>query len=184
MNARHHLKQFLFLLTLMPGCFLGVTSLADSPNASLKFFGAGKLVELDLDGQQVVSTVASANAFNGFSILLFDGNDVREIPMDLVTYTNDLLIVQDKRQPFPKFTFQVTESPSQVKLELIRVEGVALGRDASLSFHLRSNVPLKIEAVPGQVEVKSDSASVNADWLFIGDLKPPPFGGFILSRLP
>lgn len=154
------------------------SALAGEP---LRFLANGTLTQLQLGDSDISSQTKQRS---GFSLLWFDGSKLREIPCEKVIFKNDRLQVSGPNQ-FPRLEFTIEEKENQVLLELVRVEGMPHGRDASILFRATTaaNVQVTATGTGTDVQVESLPTEVRAYWTSLGQPKTgAAFGGITIHK--
>jgi hypothetical protein len=131
------------------------TSVAD-------FLPDGRLTSLAIQGEELVK---EARLRNGFSVLVFNGAAVKEIPLTRVTRKGDGWLLQGEKD-FPRFTCSFAVEEKQICLRLLRLEGVPLGKDSTLVLTLGARKPL--QAAGKGVESETQKDALRVYWPFIG----------------
>ncbi|MEI8039256.1 MAG: hypothetical protein WCJ14_12775 [Verrucomicrobiota bacterium] len=161
-------------LGLAAALLLGGTPAAFGTGVPLVFLANGTLAHLRVGGSDILR---QTNQRCGFSALWFDGSRVKEIACEKVTFDHDRLRVIWPNG-FPRLEFTLKETSGQVLLDLVRVEGMPRGRDASICFRATLAPSARVAATGTGVEVVSGPAEVRAYWTSLGRPKPQgPAGG-------
>ena len=147
-------------------CVLSLASTVPAAEANQKetidFFSDGRITSLRIAGDDVMQEKKERN---GFFILYFNGGGVKEAPLTRVTPKGDEWILQGEKD-FPRFTVRIEPDGRQIKLSLVRIEGIASGKDSSLMLRLGTSKPLAVRGDGVEIEEKQDSLSLV--WKFIG----------------
>jgi hypothetical protein len=145
--------------------FLGWTKNSEpveTEDGAAQFLPDGRLSTLTLTGENLIR---ETRLRNGFSMLLFNGSTVREIPLTRVTRKGNGWLIQGE-QDFPRFTCTFEAGKSGISLRLLRIEGVPAGKDSTLVFTLGSQKPLQASGKGAESETLKDALRIY--WPFIG----------------
>lgn len=144
----------------------------------LEFLANGTLTRLRVGEADLLRL---ADKRSGFSALWFEGGRVMEIPFENVTLKNGKLQVVAPNG-FPRLEFAVTSEPSRLKLDLVRVEGMPAGRDASIVFRATLATASRVQTTGTGVELEGGPTEVRAIWTSLGQPKAgPSWGGFSIE---
>jgi len=125
--------------------------------------------------------VQSKNPGKGFYLSVFDGDDVREVPLPKVEAGKGSLTVSSETG-LPRFTFDVTKGNGYIALRLKQAEGLPDTGGMSLNFAM--NCRKKVEVVPLDYMIKvnaDDRGNVLAKWQHLWHRNPKdPLGGFAI----
>jgi len=178
-----HPAQFLrcvALLILAFGATVAVSAATARFSPELNFAADGKPSLLTLLEDRANLVVAEQPG-KGFYLTLFDGNSVREVPLDRVTMRDDALIASTEAG-LPRFTFDLTRGNGYLALKLKRVEGVP--NTGALSLHFEINCRLGIRVLPLDYMIDAHlhgPTTVTAHWRYLWHKNPDdPLGGFAL----
>lgn len=131
------------------------TSVAD-------FLPDGRLTRFTLKGEDLLKETSLRN---GFSVLLFNGITVKEIPLTRVSQKESGWLIQGEND-FPRFTCSFDTADNVITLRLLRREGVPIGKDSTLVLTLGTFKPL--QATGKGVESETQKDALRVYWPFIG----------------
>lgn len=126
----------------------------------LRFLADGSLVSLNLGEGNVLREAAKPS---GFFAVLFTGDDIREIQFQKVSFENGEIRMAGPNG-FPRLEFSVTEGGGKLRLDLVRVEGMPLGRDCSLMFRAATATPLTVTPEGAGVKVDDGKHGLRIFW--------------------
>ncbi|MEI8310182.1 MAG: hypothetical protein WCH98_05440 [Verrucomicrobiota bacterium] len=101
---------------------------------------------------------------SGFFILFFNGMAVKEIPFQKVTIKDDLVCLLGPNG-FPRLKFSASEAGGMLALDLVRAEGMPLGKDTSVMFRAATAVPLTANSGGAGVKEESDKNGIRVFWI-------------------
>ncbi len=191
-------------LVAMSLCASLLSAAADGGKGQPVAFTHGRPHTLRIAGKEVIDNTHSSEEGSGFFILLFNGSELLELPLKDTSWEHGLLTVRGERD-FPRFTFEARQHHDRLELELIKMEGLPIGRDATLRLRLPTQRPLQSSLLPGGhpaaphapraspsslmngkprpgVEIENAPASLTIYWTYLGDRDAgAPLGGVALK---
>ncbi|MEI8310183.1 MAG: hypothetical protein WCH98_05445 [Verrucomicrobiota bacterium] len=123
-----------------------------------------------------------ASPKSGFFLLRFNGRDLVEEPLQILSRDGIKLVVGLPDRETPRFIFRIGEDPDFLAIHLEEARGDFSGRDLSLAF--RSQFNQKLEAIPLNYMGKDLSRdSLSLVWPYLWNTnKSDPLGSFAVFK--
>lgn len=118
-----------------------------------------------------------------FVLLRFDGAEIQELPLAILSRAAARLIVGPPGQETPQFTLRSDSTQSYLALHLENKQGDFSGRNTSLVFRCRMDPPLEAFCLDYMGRNDSSSRHLQLTWPYLWNPNPTdPLGAFAIIR--